>query len=98
MKTKHTPGPWVFIAWDDNNAVDLDLAVYVDHGDRKTVAYIPDSFENSVAKANGRLIAAAPELKIACEGALSALLLGEHVDKQQAIDYLKEVLAKVGGK
>lgn len=38
------------------------------------------------------LMAKAPEYKLACEGALTALLLDPHVDKQQAIDYLKEVL------
>lgn len=47
--------------------------------------------------ADAHLIAAAPELKLACESALVALTLGPHVDKQQAIDYLREALNKVAG-
>lgn len=39
-----------------------------------------------------KIMAKAPQYKLGCEGALNALLLAPHVDKQQAIDYLREVL------
>jgi hypothetical protein len=57
-----------------------------ENGDSIALSSRDDSLEKF------KLMAKAPEYKLACEGALTALLLDPHVDKQQAIDYLKEVL------
>lgn len=59
-----------------------------------TIACLVNS---STAASNGHLIAAAPELLIACEGALAALIFDPHVSKSQAIVYLKEVISRAKG-
>jgi len=51
---------------------------------------------DDLSEADARLFSAAPELKLACEAALSAFILGDYVDQKQAMDYLKEALAKAG--
>jgi hypothetical protein len=94
---KHTTGPWRYetetqtVRTVPGNHCVVSIREFTDDG--ATDAYlIPNGPERL-----GRLIAAAPELLVACEGALAALLFAPHVDKQQAVDYLREVLAKVDG-
>lgn len=81
---KFTRGPWTV----DNCHV---------YGDGRVVAYTGGLFgaPEGMAQANAKLISAVPDLHLACEGALVALLLGDHVDKNQVIKHLREVLAKV---
>lgn len=96
MKSKFTPGPWVR---------DLKAGYVCDvraSSGRKiavtggmTNSHSQETWEEN--NANAHLIAAAPELLHACEGALNALRLSPHVDKQQAIDYLIEVIKKARG-
>lgn len=56
------PKRWVFIAWDDNQSVNLDFAVYDTGLRRRVVAHLPDSFSVLESRENGRLIAEAPEM------------------------------------
>ncbi len=91
QKATPTPGPWEIVEDGENSA-------YI----RRRIKTIWDHEASPVAwevnnEADAHLISAAPELKLACEGALAALLLGPNVDKQQAIDYLREALAKARG-
>jgi hypothetical protein len=102
--TKHTPGPWKVFGPKqvvDKDSITMDCAI--EYGDGGPGTIIAECFGRSGEKnfhdslANARLMASAPELLIACEGALSALLLSPHVDKQQAIDYLIEVISIAKG-
>ena len=71
MLTRHTPGPW-------------HMLVYVNERDEKFPPHIvglPDNYSvadccgaDDTDLANGRLIAAAPELLKACEVAIAALV------------------------
>lgn len=74
-----------------------EFSVFVKDSTEKIVADVraprPPSMDEQ--RRIARLIAAAPDLKLACEGALVALQLGEHVDRQQAIDFAKETLSRL---
>ena len=74
MNTKHTPGPWRQ-STANPNAVNKDgekcaIGIATAHGtdDSNYAAFFPSTDE---ARANARLIAAAPELLEACIEALS---------------------------
>ena len=77
----HTPGPWAF--YGDNNyggtvEIGPKLTVSIDRADRFTSELVISREE---MEANGRLIAAAPELLAACHALLAAEpLLGELCD------------------
>lgn len=90
---KHTPGPWKIIDHD------MDYIAVTDEEQMFGICELREaSNENRSAMiANANLIVVAPEMFLACQGALVALKLGEHVDKNQAIEYLEEVLSKVRG-
>lgn len=59
---------------------------------RELTGRIASSFEACKLLAEPSVV---QELTVACRGALTALLLGEHVDKNQAIKHLKDVLSRV---
>jgi hypothetical protein len=100
--SKPTPGPWrvetEFGVKKFNESTGEPLRPlnyhYVKGAEGRSLLLIASTHASDP---DARLIAAAPELKIACEGALAALLLYPHVDKLRAIDYLREILAKVEG-
>lgn len=58
------------------------------------VIYTPYYREKELQAQIAGLKSRTAELTLACKGALTSLLLGEYVDKDQAISFLKEVLAK----
>lgn len=62
----HTPGPWEVLeegaAWHDGHAV----CVYDDANIRLDIAYTTRGWGDEEQEANARLIAAAPDLLLAC--------------------------------
>ena len=90
--SKHTRGPWKLVKNVTTGQFVPEYKVRTE--DDGMICEVGPNAQT----ANGHLIAAAPELLIACEGALVALTLGSHVDQTQAIEYLKEVIAKAEGK
>jgi hypothetical protein len=69
-KAKHTPGPWVMDAWE-NETLDFaisetgrmtDYSVYPSKGERMPIASVQHCFNGKSTTANARLIAAAPDL------------------------------------
>ena len=87
MKTKHTPGPWMVHTYDVNlgpynKALDVGTS-------GRAVAKVIGEFENpkvgDQARANARLIAAAPELLEALEAVTRRL---EHVLHKNGISAL----------
>jgi len=71
MKTKHTSGQWHFRTGDSDNFCEI----IGDFGTSKCIAVTPkDCFVNKdEAEANGRLIAAAPDLLNAISGLVEKL-------------------------
>lgn len=70
MSAKHTPGPWEVYETDDAFHSSAEVGVCCANGERD-VAYTLNGNNRDAARANARLIAAAPELlehlKIAME-------------------------------
>lgn len=96
-----TPGPWTFTLADENSAGGV-------YGGEKCVCdIIPkelevawDCEEVSIANANARLIAAAPELYEQCklfERAIVELMMQGETGGDYELEKLREVLAKVDG-
>ncbi len=68
-EAKHTPGPWIMEVQCNGLYIDIQpIRAYFDHGRDPVTAE---------DRANGRLIAAAPELLIACE---AMVLAAKHND------------------
>lgn len=83
---QHTKGPWVL-------CIGVNQSLEIRSADKsQLIAVIPVTGVD--ASANARLVMAAPNLLLACQGAITALLFRPHVDVEIAIDYLKEVLAQ----
>lgn len=65
--TKHTPGPWTFTAYGEGRPTPEFDVVYIE-SDGKPIAKIDTDFRRqSEARANAKLIAAAPDLFEALE-------------------------------
>lgn len=96
MGNKFSSGPWIGTSTVGS---DGDICMFIIESKDRYIAdvHVHNTGDEKEAKANANLIAAAPELLLACEGALNALRLAPHVDKQQAIDYLIEVIKKAKG-
>lgn len=80
-----------FISWSHQRTQ------VVDANTGEAIAEIIGKIPLVEARAITRLFVAAPKLKLACEGALTALVCEPHVDKQQAIDFIREVLEELDG-
>jgi len=85
--SKHTPGPW---AWD----VDYDVVL---GSNKSTVCKIATGEDREEEDANARLIAAAPDLLVACRGLVEAadLRLGAGAIKS-ALDLARAAISKAG--
>lgn len=89
MSKEHIPAPWV-------SKIEIDGGFWILSGDEiKIIARVEP---RDTARANARLIAAAPKMKIACETALTYLMLDQHLDKVQLMNYLREILEEIEGK
>ncbi len=70
MATKHTPGPWFPVEYADSFIIQ-DGPYYEDDNVLSYDAF--SSIKEDTAKANAKLAAAAPELLVALEGAVTAM-------------------------
>ena len=92
MDAKYTPGPWKFLK--EFGRVETESAV---------IAYVAGGVkpEFEIAFANGRLIAAAPEMVTALEHAIAIFLedetLGNSVDYNDVRSQIAEALRKARG-
>ena len=103
MNTKHTPGPW-YNSTANPHAVNKDgkglaIGIATTHGtdDANYSDFFPSTEE---AKANARLIAAAPELLEALVVALMDLEQAQaetHIDFRGSIDAVRAAIAKATG-
>ena len=81
MKTKHTPEPWII---DDRMAKDLEANAFwfsIKDSNKNTIAEVKGhhyGIENKTAKANAKIIAAAPRTTEL--GILTRNLLYDHFD------------------
>ena len=87
MKTKHTPGPWLY-----NESTNQ---VHAKHG--ATVAEVMPHYRNAMA--DGKLLAAAPKLLEAASQALAHIEADEvtHGRKFTAGEMLRAAIAKATG-
>lgn len=77
MTVRHTPGPWHFAAWDGFNGLDGEGNTHtaapgwggerVVHDEESVIVCSPGDERGERWEADGRLIAAAPELLTALE-------------------------------
>ncbi len=81
----HTPGPWSFALYVDRPFGQVES----DAGDCCVASY--------VTRANGRLIAAAPDMLDALRVCLDALLFGGCTDTMTAFHSARRALAKATG-
>ena len=91
----HTPGPWGIQDAGPGTIRGLRFRVITDE---KIIAKTSDGLEE--ARANARLIAAAPELLEQCklfEKVLRACIMAGDSGAELELDKLREVLAKVEG-
>lgn len=110
MENKHTPGPWKinWPDWDyewecyhDPDAGDYEGYASIDGegwSQLAKVSVMVNGDEDEAGKANARLIAAAPDLLLACK---AALLKFKHspLDKiSEAADMLRNAIAKATAK
>jgi hypothetical protein len=75
VENKSTPGPWA-LAWEDGK-----YGVIGSQCEGKLVCIVgnnPDDGKNDIRKANATLIAAAPDLLVACEIAMQIIDPGEY--------------------
>lgn len=99
MSTKHTPGPWQFTSWDvydirDERARTIALAIV---GENRAGQISSDE-----AKANARLIAAAPELLASAQEIMSWMdnlnrYYGERPKETGTAQRLYDAIAKATG-
>lgn len=95
----HTPGPWFFdpeVEPEDPKKARLEI---VDESFNGVIATVTNS-EDEISEdyANGRLLAAAPELLEALKGLLNECDLGEATDETQLlIDVAKAAISKATG-
>lgn len=85
-KVEHTPGPWRFVEGR------LPLKVFAGKGELATVARSPGD-----GMSNGRLIAAAPDLLIACEAMVLAAKLNDPAMGGVAATLADAAIAKATG-
>ena len=87
-KIEHTPGPWNF-----RNSRDAANLICIE----PYIAWV-DKRHNVKGEANGKLIAAAPDLLAACEAALDCLTpTGSDTKSDRAITQLQEAIRKAEG-
>ena len=96
MSKAHTPGPW--------RAVPQPGQTVGVHTYTHCVMYGDDSIADTLAEADARLIAAAPDLLAACREALERLLrihgpttVAERDDIRRVRDLCRAAIAKAGG-
>jgi len=96
MTTKHTPGPWNAVGtWVENQNEDF-IDVYICTCDSEIIGQSYLGRSDAEDRANARLIAAAPDLLEACQGA--AHILQYCPDKQEkAVALLLAAIAKAKG-
>ena len=101
-KSKHTPGPWktshelgdgisiVRQIGEGNNLLPVAIAVFTKNYNTENIV---------VAKANARLIAAAPDLLGACKEALKEFIYGGQTEQAKSITQklLESAIAKAEG-
>lgn len=94
MNSQHTPGPWH--PWvHDSNTITASDSSHIE-----PVCFLNNKLPPEVAAANGRLIAAAPELLAALQALVGEADLGE-VDLDDAdralLNYARAAIAKATG-
>jgi len=88
--SEHTPGPWSWQKAAEPNGIHHNALI---HPNTEVILYEKPTHQ-SCARANARLIAAAPDLLAACESALIALKTGSPKWKDTAIADLDRAIAK----
>lgn len=86
MKTEHTRGKWNYTI----NGMGSGYDVFTN--EKEGTICLNARYEDA------RLIAAAPDLLLACQGMLNVVRLWPHVSKEEVEKYLVEVIAKAEGK
>ena len=95
MSTKYTPGPWEAVSEGHRLSVWAEGYGFIHTHEVPQV----NTGATDTANANSRLIAAAPELLIACERALAALegILSQSNFKSDVPEILRAAIAKAEG-
>jgi hypothetical protein len=101
-QAKHTPGPWKFRlrSKDGIGTYSNDIRVYYDGGDGSDWVADVGCELDPVRHANARLIAAAPELLVACQFFDKYARMQESKGNalpSQLVDSVRAAIAKAGG-
>ena len=98
MTTKFTPGPWTATSYPDSLEASV-LAPICGTEAIGEIAWIGENNFKTQAEANAHLIAAAPDMYVECEAALSFLQDDSKSPQRRAamIEYLEATLAKARG-
>jgi hypothetical protein len=94
-ETKHTPGPWRY-----NPDHDQSDPPFYGPANQPIIAFTPGDYwvesDVDISDADGRLIAASPDLLTACQFAFQALLDGE-LDHAEIVAVLEPAIEKALG-
>ena len=98
-KTAHTPGPWTDDTLTNQNPTFSNGAMRIVTGDGARIAFLPmwQDDEHQEARANARLIAAAPELLSALNAMLTHMGMDEDEWNRPTFNQARRAVAKATG-